>query len=76
MLELTLVTQEAWPKLHRAAEYRVEVLARGPARVHALNEIAVFQLGIAPACVMRVKALFPTKHTFIQAIGIQMRKVR
>ncbi|KJA23034.1 hypothetical protein HYPSUDRAFT_138140, partial [Hypholoma sublateritium FD-334 SS-4] len=102
ILELTLVTQEAWPELHRAAEYRVEVfsqaakvlqktdaryrdfrkrivkdeeyassvgawiadrlpLARGPARVHALNEIAVFQLGIGPACVMRVKALFSHK---------------
>ncbi len=25
ILELTLVTKEAWPELHRAAEYRVEV---------------------------------------------------
>lgn len=27
ILELTLVTQEAWPELHRAAEYRVEVFS-------------------------------------------------
>ena len=25
ILELTLVTKEAWPELHRAAEYRIEV---------------------------------------------------
>ncbi len=121
ILELTLVTKEAWPELHRAAEYRVEVftqaaralqatdiryrelrkrinkdedyaytiglwvsvssyisfhmdaieyveqvadrlpLARGPARAHALNEIAVFQLGIGSECIARVKALFADK---------------
>ena len=25
ILELTLITKEAWPELHRAAEYRIEV---------------------------------------------------
>ena len=119
--ELTLVTKEAWPELHRAAEYRVEVftqaaralqatdvcyrelrkrinqdeeyayaigvwvsfsshisfradaieyaqqiadrllLARGPARAHALNEVAVFQLGIGLECIARVKAVFEHK---------------
>ena len=28
ILELTLVTEEAWPELHRAAEYRVEVFTQ------------------------------------------------
>ncbi len=36
-------------------------LARGPARAHALNEIAVFQLGIGSVCIARVKALFEHK---------------